>query len=328
MLTLGETMVMFDPIADGCPERDAIFTLRIAGAESNFAIALTRLGVRCAWFSRVGSDPFGDVIVSTLSGEGVDVDAVLRDSAAPTGVFFKWRDGGRSHVHYYRTGSAASHLSAEDVPDEALDGVDLVHLTGITMALGPKPRELVTRVAQQAHERGITVVFDPNWRPALWRTAADAHTAQAEVLPFVDWYLCGEDEGRELFGADDVDGVVEFARAVGVRDVIVRVGERGAWVDSELVPPEQVATVVDETGAGDGFAAGFVFGLLHGWPPRRCVRLANLVAASALGSTGDWEAYPSGPDGIAALGRDDRDGPEMQTVESGAEHGPSTAPTG
>ena len=277
VLTVGETMALLDPVEDGPLELGRALTLRIAGAESNFAIALTRLGVDVAWVSRVGDDRFGDLVREALAGEGVDMRWVQTTPGLPTGAFFKWRDGGRSHNAYYRRGSAASTLTPADVPDEALDGVELVHLTGITLALGDGPRALVVDVARRARERGSLVTFDPNFRPALWKSPAAAAAAQAEVLPHVDWYLCGLDEGRALFGVDDVAAA---ARAAGVRDAHVRARDRA---DVE---------VVDEVGAGDAFAAGFALGLLEGREREDCVRLGDVVAVGALQGTGDWETLP------------------------------------
>jgi len=301
VLTLGETMALIDPIAEGPLERGSTLTLRIAGAESNFAIALARLGIPTTWISRVGRDRFGELIVSALAGEGVDVEHVRRDPEAPTGIFFKWRQGGRSNVLYYRHGSAAARLEPEDVDAALLEGVELVHLTGITMALGASARELVVDVARQAQRQGALVTFDPNWRPTLWPSLADAQATQAQVLPFVDWYLCGEDEGRTLFGADDAPAVEAAARAAGAGDAVVRVGARGAFVGGELVPLAHIAEVVDEIGAGDGFAAGFVYGLLHGFDPRDCARAGNAIASAALAGTGDWETYPYLDEVAAAL---------------------------
>lgn len=295
-LTVGETMVLLDPAGEGPPAAGSSFVLRVAGAESNFAIGLSRLGVEAAWVSRLGQDVLGDVVHETLAAEGVDVGGVKRDAAAPTGVFFKWRDGGRSHVAYYRRGSAASRLGPADVPDAALDGVSLVHLTGITMALSETARELVVDLAARAAARGITVVFDPNWRPALWESAAAAAAAHREVLPNVDWYLCGADEGRTLLGTETDEETLEAARAAGARDAAVRIGARGALVRLDRavreVPPQRAAEVRDEVGAGDGFAAGFAYGLLHGWSPRECASSGNVVAAAALAGTGDWETLP------------------------------------
>jgi sugar/nucleoside kinase (ribokinase family) len=281
-------MVLLDPVGDGPLEYGSTLTLRVAGAESNFAIALARLGVPVAWVSRVGDDPLGEIVRSTLDGEGVDVSFVRVD-AAPTGVFFKWREDGRSSPLYYRRGSAAAGLEPGDVPDAALDGVELVHLTGITTALGDGPRALVVDLAQRARARGAIVTFDPNFRPALWADAGEAARAQAQVLPFVDWYLCGVEEGRALFGVQSADELVE---SLGRTDAVVRLGPRGALVRGVEVNPERVEDVVDEVGAGDAFAAGFAYGLLQGWPPERCARTGNVLAAHALRGTGDWETLP------------------------------------
>jgi sugar/nucleoside kinase (ribokinase family) len=292
VLTVGETMALLDPVGDGPLEAGATLTLRVAGAESNLAVALSRLGVDVTWVSALGADAYGDVVERTLAAEGVRVLA-RRDAERPTGLFTKWRDGGRSHVLYHRHGSAASALRPEDVPDALFDGVELVHLTGITTALGEGPRALVHDVARRAAERGATVLFDPNWRPALWPAPAAAAAAHRDLLPHVDWYLCGLEEGRLLWGGDSAEDVIAAVRAAGAGDAVVRIGERGAVVDAEVVPPARVSDVLDEVGAGDGFAAGFAWALLRGLPPRECVRAANAVAAAALAGTGDWETFPT-----------------------------------
>jgi 2-dehydro-3-deoxygluconokinase len=295
VLTVGETMALLDGVEGGGFGLGSRFRLRVAGAESNFAVALVRLGVDVRWVSRLGTDPFGDLVVSTLSGEGVDLGYVLRDDA-PTGVFFKWHEGAASRVAYRRAGSAASRLGPGDVPDEALDGVRLVHLSGITMALSDGARETVLSVARRAREREITVSFDPNYRPALWRGPREAEARQRDVLPLVDWYLCGQEEGSLLFGTSSPGELRDAVRSAGAGDVAIRLGERGAlvWegVDAVEVPPVRLEDVVDEVGAGDGFAAGFCYGLLHAWTPARCARTGNVIAASALRGTGDWETFP------------------------------------
>jgi sugar/nucleoside kinase (ribokinase family) len=160
------------------------------------------------------------------------------------------------------------------------------------MALGEGPRALVISVARRARARGITVLFDPNWREALWDSPVAAATTQAEVLPFVDWYLCGEHEGHLLFDTDDVDSLVSRAQSLGAGNVAVRVGHRGAIVQGRVVPPAQLTPIRDEIGAGDGFAAGFALGLLHGLDPEACARSGNLLASAALAGTGDWETFP------------------------------------
>jgi 2-dehydro-3-deoxygluconokinase len=248
-------MALLDPVEDGELAVGDLLRLRVAGAESNFAIGLARLGIGVRWISRLGSDRFGDLVLETLAAEGVDTSFVHRDDAR-TGLFAKWRSGGQSHVTYYRAGSAASRLQPGDVPEKAFDGVELVHLTGITMALSQSARALVLDVARRAKECGATVLFDPNFRPALPDTPTAAARRQRDVLPFVDWYLCGESEAGLLWGDEQIP-----ARTV------IRVGARGAIVDGTLVPPPHVADVVNRDRAGDAFAAGFARRLRAGRRP-------------------------------------------------------------
>jgi sugar/nucleoside kinase (ribokinase family) len=252
--------------------------------------------VPVTWVSRLGTDPPGDFLHETLAAEGLDLRYVQRDAAAPTGLFFKWHEAGEPRILYRRAGSAASRLRPDDVPDEALAGVSLVHLTGITMALSASARETVLSLARRAKDCRCPVTFDPNYRPALWAGPAEAAARQRDVLPFVDWYLCGEQEGSLLFGTASPVELRAAIREAGAGEAAIRLGARGAlvWEDGEPVevPPPRLEDVVDEIGAGDGFAAGFAFGLLRGWPPSRCARAGNLIAGRALRGTGDWETFP------------------------------------
>lgn len=295
VLTAGETMALLDPVDDEEPHEGSRFVLRFAGAESNYAIGLSRLGVGVRWVSRVGADPLGAMICRTLEAEGVDLRWVREDAEAPTGLFLKWRADGAGRNLYFRRGSAASRLAPPDVPDAALDGVRLVHLTGITVALSDTARDHVLSTARRAHDRGIPLSFDPNFRPALWRDPAAAWSAQREILPLVSWYLCGLEEGRLMTGAGSAEELFALLEGEGVGNVVVRVGARGALVRAggEIVevPPARVVDVRDEVGAGDGFAAGFSWALLRGLDSVACVRAGNAMAASALRGTGDWETY-------------------------------------
>lgn len=296
VLTAGETMALFDGVEGGGFRPGAHFRLRIGGAESNVGVALVRLGVPVSWASRLGADPPGDLLFETLSAEGLDLRYVRRDAGAPTGLYVKWHEAGEPRVFYRRAGSAACRLEPADVPDEAFDGVSLVHLTGITMALSPTARETVLSLARRGKDRGCIVTFDPNYRPALWAGPSEAEAGQRDALPFVDWYLCGEQEGGLLFGTRSAADLRSAIREAGAGEAAIRLGARGAlvWENGEPVevPVPRLEDVVDEIGAGDGFAAGFAFGLLHGWPAPRCARAGNLIAAHALRGTGDWETFP------------------------------------
>jgi Sugar kinases, ribokinase family len=292
VLTLGETMALFDPVADGPPSVGMTYGLRFAGAESNFAIALARLGVAVRWVSRLGDDAVGDLIAGALRQEGIDVRWIARDPLAGTGAFMKIRDRGTTAVQYFRRGSAASHLVPMDLSEDALAGVVLGHLTGITLALGEGPRALAYRMAEQLHGGARLLTFDANYRPSLWTDPVAARRAQVPLLPFVDWYFCGVEEARALWGAGTLAALEQRIRSAGARQVVIRVGSEGAYVDGEVVAPPRIVAVRDEIGAGDAFDAGFVYALLRRNAPPECVRAGHVIAAHALRGTGDWETLP------------------------------------
>jgi 2-dehydro-3-deoxygluconokinase len=129
----------------------------------------------------------------------------------------------------------------------------------------------------------------------LWSGPAQAAEAQSDVLPFVDWYLCGLEEGNLLFGTATAAELSEAVQARDVRGAAIRVGVEGTLVtdgDLRQVQVAQRTAVVDEVGAGDGFAARFAYRLWRGWDPTRCAATGNLIAAAAVTGTGDWETFP------------------------------------
>ncbi|RBM21636.1 sugar kinase [Prauserella sp. PE36] len=285
VVTLGETMMSLR--AEGMVRLGTSFRSSIAGAESNVAIGLSRLGHPVRWLGRVGADEPGALVLRTLRAEGVDVSTVERDDEAPTGlVLFEQRLPDVTRVQYHRAGSAGSRLSAADV---ALGGdVRLVHLTGITPALGDGPRDAVERAVARARELAATVSFDVNHRARLW-SAADAAPALTPIARRADVVIGSADE-LELVGG------VDALLAAGVREVVTKLGADGAAVttaDGEQRAPGHRVPVVDSVGAGDAFTAGYLSALLDGLDvPGRLAR-GNRTGAFAVATAGDWEGLPT-----------------------------------
>jgi 2-dehydro-3-deoxygluconokinase len=134
--TLGEAMVVMDPLSAGPLRHASNFEKHVGGAEQNVAIGLSRLGHRAGFAGALGDDEFGGEILAFLRGEGVDVSRVALDPEAPTGLYFKERRAlGQLRVYYYRAGSPASRMRFEDLDLDYLLSGSFVHLTGITAAL-------------------------------------------------------------------------------------------------------------------------------------------------------------------------------------------------
>ncbi len=270
------------------------FVRSVGGAESNLAIGLSRLGHRAAWIGVVGADPFGELILATLRGEGVDVAGARRDPGAPTGVLFKERHaGGDSGIHYYRAGSAGSRLCPEDVPD--LGRCRVLHLTGITPALSESCHAAVRAAIGQARQAGALISLDPNYRARLWPPER-ARAALLPLLPACDALLLGQGEAELLFGVREAEAVAREARAHGARHIALRCGADGAWAFPAEGPgtwvPAHPVTPVEPTGAGDAFDAGFLAGLLEGRADADCVRMGTICGALATTALGDWEGSP------------------------------------
>ncbi len=303
VVTLGETMVLLWPTGAARLEDAATYERSLGGAESNLAIALARLGLRPRWISRLGDDPFGRYTRATLEREGVVVDAPV-DVGAPTAVFFKERIAqGPRRVYYYRRGSAASRMDPADLTPAQFTGARLLHLTGITPALSAGCAATVDRAIMLARAAGARVCVDPNVRPQLWPEPAAGVAALHALMTRADLVLLGDEDAAYLFPGLSDTAVLDAVRALGPRAVVLKLGARGARAvvegEETSIAPYPVA-VVDSVGAGDGFNAGFIAGLLRGDPLPRCLALGARIGAAAVATTGDWEGYPTNRE----LGRD------------------------
>jgi 2-dehydro-3-deoxygluconokinase len=286
VITLGEALVVGIPASPVGLDRAGSVRLSVGGSELNFAIGLARLNVDCAWIGRLGEDPFGGMVRDVLEHEGVRTDWVTSDLRRPTGVYFReWLDDGLRRPYYYRHGSAATGLSVSDWPDDALGQARWLHVSGITPALGNAPRELVERAVSRARQEGLEVSVDPNFRAPLW-SALEARSVLEPIVRASTVLLLAEEDSRLLFGTVDPELAARRAHDSGAATVVVKLGAAGAYAsrgaESLHLPAAATGQVVDPVGAGDGFDAGFVAGLLRRGDLRSALTLGNYVGARAV----------------------------------------------
>ncbi len=296
VVTFGETMVLFNPETQGPLRYVGSFTKSIGGAESNVAIALARLGHKAGWFSKLGEDEFGRYIKSTIMGEEVDVSRVTTDPSRTTGILFKERFSTVDpNIFYYRKGSAASHLSIEDLDMDYICSAKILHITGISLALSEEMREAVFYAVKEAKKCGVTISFDPNIRLKLW-SKEDARKHIMEMAKLTDIIFPGKDEAKLLLGTEDPIEVCNQFLDLGVKIVALKLGKSGCYVKSNeeegFVDGYTVDQPVDTVGAGDGYAAGFLSGYLEELTLIDCAKRANAVGAMATLVKGDMEGFP------------------------------------
>ena len=293
LIALGETMLALAP-AHGTSMRDASSLLvDHAGAESNTAVGLARLGLRTAWVSCLGDDAAGNRILDSLSKERVDTRWVRRDSLRPTGMMLKDPDAG---VRYYRTGSAASAMGPDILHDVPVADARAVLVTGVTALIGSSPH--AAGLALLAAARGLRIV-DPNLRAGLW----GSDRRRELVVPFVerwDLLLAGEAELSEVLG-EAVRGAAEAlarkAAAIGPREVVVRsaasigVLAGGSWTTLEI----RRDAAVDPIGAGDAFNAGYLAVRLRDGSIEEAIRSGARCGAAVTTSLSDTAGFPKNP---------------------------------
>jgi 2-dehydro-3-deoxygluconokinase len=281
VVTIGEKMVAL-VAEDAGPLRYASrFQRRAAGAESNVAIGLARLGVSAGWVSRVGDDEFRRYV----RGEGVNISRVELDPERPTGIMIKeLRPVGKSRVLYYRSGSAASALSPQTLPTTYLQQARHLHLTGITPALSPSCADAALTAARTVVEAGGTVSFDVNDPLAMF----------GPVIDLARFLFMGADKAEQLFRTHDIQDIERELTSLGVPTIILKLGANGAraytaaedrWIDA----PGYKVPVVDEVGAGDAFAAAYLAATFRGIPLGDALRVANAAGALATTVPGDVE---------------------------------------
>lgn len=290
VLCLGEAMVVLRPAAAGGLARSDLLRRSVGGAEANVAGALVALGIPTCWMSRLGNDPFGDYIARDLAERGVAVLAE-HDDQHPTGVYLKDSNSAGSRMFYYRSGSAAAAMDCEFLAKPAvvaaLSACQIVHTSGITAGILDTNSTLLPRLVDARDEHGFVLSVDLNWRPALWRRR-DTEPLH-RLLRAADVVLLGADEAEVALGASTPR---DIRRIIGPRARIVLKSDALVATEIEIdgtttaVPALRVE-VVEPVGAGDGFAAGYLTGLLMGSDAVQRLRLGHLTAACVLAEPGD-----------------------------------------
>ncbi|MFI0814697.1 sugar kinase [Streptomyces sp. NPDC021098] len=319
VVCLGESMVTFVPSRPGRLAEVPAFARGIGGAESNVACGLAGAGHSVRWISRVGTDGFGDHLLTEIAATGVDVSCVQRDPRRPTGIYFRTageravesgppeegQDDGQplAEVVYYRAGSAAAAMSPALMPYEQTWSGRILHLTGITPALSADCLALMRELTTRAPGRPL-VSFDLNYRVSLWedpeRPPGQGPGLLLGLARGCDLVFVGEDEAEAAWGIRG--GAAAIREALPEPDVlVVKQGAAGATAyareadgtDTVTFAPALRVDVVAPVGAGDAFAAGFLSGTLRGLPVAQRLRHGHLMAAAVLTVPGDLGTPPS-----------------------------------
>ncbi len=298
LLLAGEPMGLLIAQSEGSLDSVKGYSLAVAGAEFNVATGSARLGHNTAYLTKLGDDPFGKLISRTLNENGIDNSLVIYTKERRTGFMLKSKvSKGDPEIFYFRAGSATSTLSEEDVEKIDFTKFSNIHLTGILPALSDSTRAAVKLMLKKAREAGLFVSFDPNLRPQLWPSQEVMVSYINDLASKADLVLPGDGEGKILCGTTDAYEINKFYLELGAKTVVTKCGPKGALISDgkteTMVPGFIIDKVVDTVGAGDGFAAGTLTGLMEGLSIDKAVERGCAIGAIQCTFVGDNEGLPT-----------------------------------
>jgi len=273
--------VLVKPV-DELPEKGKLklvehLELAIGGCAANAAVDLARLGISTSLIGKIGSDGFGRYLASRLDDEGVDIQFLSVDPEIPTSASIVTIDGcgERSVLHCSGTNAV---FRFEDINLKEVFNAKILFIAG-TFLMRQFDGNGAEQLLKEAQKAGVVCCCDTAWdSTGQWMSIIE------NMLPHIDWFIPSYDEATQLSGETRPESISAFFREKGVRNVVIKLGEKGCYVrvgneDGFYVNAHTNVPVVDTSGAGDSFCAGFIAGLLLGFEPKKCARLANAAGA-------------------------------------------------
>jgi 5-dehydro-2-deoxygluconokinase len=296
------------------------FAAFVGGSPTNISVGVRRLGLRSALLTGVGDDPVGDFVLNFLEQEGVETRYVVRKPGLRTSaVVLGIEPPDRFPLVFYRDNAADIGLTIDDVLAVPLDEVGVFQFAGTNLSREPS-RSATMFAAERAREVGARVVVDLDFRPDQWHDARAFGVALRSVLRLADVALGTADEvnasvladpadvrlqGSQVSDARVVGDVEEAARRLlelGPGTVVEKRGPDGArlWTEDGVVEvPGFPVEVTNILGAGDAFAAGFLYGYVNGWDGYRAARLGNACGAIVVTKQGCANFMPTLDEAVA-----------------------------
>ncbi len=282
------------------------FSRYLGGSSANIAVGLARLGMRAGIMGCVGGDALGDFLAEFLEAEGVETRHLRKIAGFQSSLCLtEISPPDRFPQVFYRKEAADTQVDLGPEQLDYLSNARLFLTNGTSLCASPS-RESTFRALDRARAAGLTVVFDVDYRAMSWRSAADAGLAVRLALPFVDILIGNEEELRLVAGCDETGAAVDFLRARGAATLVSKLGSRGTRLltaTEEVFLPRYPIEVVSTIGAGDGFAAGFLYGVLSQMSWTNCLRYGNAAAAIVVSRLSCSEAMPRLDEVESLLGR-------------------------
>jgi 2-dehydro-3-deoxygluconokinase len=283
---IGECLIEFNQTSPH------VYQQALAGDVTNTLFYASRLGRQTGFISTIGDDPFSEDILDFLKKERIDQSLVVRVSGKPNGIYFIQLDNsGEPSFSFRRSDSAArelfDHIDIEKIARYIL-AAKVFHFSAIPLAI-LKRRDRLFELLELINGK-VVISFDTNVRKSIWTNLSELVDLLPKLSHFVNTIFVTETDDEALFGVRDTNSIFQFYSNLGYQNIILKQGAKGAAFSQDgkivSIPTPKDVNVLDATGAGDAFNAGFLHGMLQDWNPMRCVSFGNAVAACAIQERG------------------------------------------
>lgn len=301
VIAIGEVLIDFVASEPVSYEEVKSFEKCFGGAPMNTIVGVSRLGVSSGVITAVSEDSFGKFLRNELEKNGVDVSHVVVKKGKRTTVTFVANDpstGERSFMFYRKpwiSGTADTSLEVKDIDKNYISNASILHVSGFSLSQNPC-RKAVFKAIDYAKKSGVRVSFDPTLRIDVWDSPNVLRKNYDKALKLSDIASFSREEAEFIFQTEDYEEAAQKALGYGIKIVGIKLGEKGSMILSEsgekIVLPAFRVKPIDTTGAGDGWNAGLLVGLIKKWDLKKCITVANGIGALVVTKRGAITALP------------------------------------
>ncbi len=302
VIAVGEVLIDFVASEPVSYEEVKFFEKCFGGAPMNTVVGVSRLGVSSGVITAVGDDSFGNFLRKELEKNGVDVSHIVVKRGKRTTITFVANDpatGERSFMFYRKPwigDTADTSLEVKDIDESYISSASILHVSGFSLSQNPC-RNSVFKAIDYAKKVGVRVSFDPTLRIDVWDSPSILRKTYDKALKSSDIASFSREEAEFIFQTEDPEEAAHRALKYGIKIVGIKLGDRGAMIfnkaGEKVKLPAFKVKPVDTTGAGDGWNAGLLVGLIKNWDLKKCITVANAIGALIVTRRGAITALPN-----------------------------------
>ncbi len=260
------------------------------------AVTLARLGGNVTYLTNIGNDGFSEFIISSLKKENIDT-SLIKTNEEQNGMYIVSHTLENKEVLYYKRKTAATKLSIEDLPEEAIKKLKLIYSTGVVQSLSSSSRELIRESFKTAKENDVLTAYDPNYT-SCFMNSEDTKELFEEIIDYTNIiFLSLKNDAIKLYEVDSMDKIMKYLWDRGVKIAVIKSHiDNGYYIgyngDINFTEFYNTQKAIDTTASGDVFNGGFLYALTNGYSPIDAAKFAAVVSGLQTQNYGAIQSIP------------------------------------